>query len=174
MILQTVERVATWLGNATYGVNALLPGVARISPDTQPPNVTIFDARQHGPATRGQFERDATFPVLLVKLFADVAFRPDLEVGGPRDAPEVQILVSYGTRNSDSAAGARDSLYTMVAVEKSLRALWQNGASSDRTQGAVSLIRPVTMRHVDLYAPLGDGFESTGIVVGYYVRDSAP
>lgn len=173
MILHVVERVATWLGNGTYGVNALLPGVPRISPDTQPPNVTILDERQHGAAARGQFKRDQTFPVLMVRVPDDVELRPALDFA-VRDAPNLSVLIAYATKNQDSAAAARDTYYTMTALERSLQRLWVNGAQSDRTQGTVSLVMPAALRQVKLYAPLVDTVETTAILATYYVRDTSP
>lgn len=172
MILQTIERVATWLANGTNGVNAILPNVPRIGSDTQPANVTILDERQHGAAARGQFKRDQSFPVLEIQLEQDIDFNPAVDFA-VRDA-HVPILIAYATKNQDSAAAARDSYYTLVAVERSLKLLWTAGLASDRTQGTISLVYPVSVKHKSLYTPLVDTLETAGIVATYYVRDSAP
>jgi len=173
VILQTIERIATWLGNGSYGVNALLPSVPRISPDTQPANVAILDERQHGSATRGQFKRDQTFPVLVVQLAQDIEFDTRLEQA-VRDAPSLPIMISYAVKNADSAAAGRSTYYTLVAVEQSLRRLFTNGTQSDRTQGSVSLVKVVGIRQVKLFTPLGDAMETAAIIASYYVRDASP
>jgi len=173
VILHLIERVATWLGNGTYGVNAQLATLPRIGADTQPANVTILDERQHGSAVRGQFKRDQTFPVLVVRVPDE--FELDLVINfAVRDAPLLPVLIAYATKNQDSAAAARDSLYTMQALEKSLHALWTNGAQADREQGSVRIVMPKGLRHKNLYTPLGDTMETTGIIASYYVRDSSP
>lgn len=173
MILQTIERVATWLGNGTYGVNALLAGVPRIGSDTLPANVTILDERQHQSATRGQFKRDQTFPVLVVRVPDEFALDEMINYA-VRDAPVIPVQISYATKNQDTAAGARDGFYTMHALEKCLHALWTNGVQADRTQGPISLVMPKGLRHISLYTPLGDTMETTGIIASYYVRDTSP
>jgi hypothetical protein len=174
MILQAVERVATWLANGTAGVNALLPSVPRIGADAQPANVTILDERQHPSATRGQFKRDQTFPVLLVQLAQDVEFDMRLEQA-VRDAPALPIAISYAVKNQDSAVAGRSSYYTMVAVEQSLKRLFYGtGTQADRTQGAVSLVTLVGLRHVKIFAVLGDAMETTAIIASFYVRDASP
>jgi hypothetical protein len=173
VILHVVERVATWLANGTYGVNALLPGVPRIGADAQPPNVAILDERQHGPAARGQFKRDQSFPVVMVRVPDDVELRPVLDFA-VRDAPNLSVLIAYGTKNQDSAAAARDTYYTMTAIERSLQRLWTQGAQSDRTQGTISLVMPQAMRQIKIYAPLVDTVETTAILATYYVRDTSP
>lgn len=173
MILQAVERIATWLGNGTHGVNALLPSVPRIGADTQPANVTILDERQHPSAARHQFKRDQTFPVLVVQLAEDSAMDVSLEAG-VRDAPDVAIAISYAIAKKATDDGARSSYYTMVAVEQSLKRLWTNGAASDRTQGAVSLVIANGLRHLKLFTQVGDVMITTGIIARYFVRDAAP
>lgn len=175
MILQTIERVATWLGNGTYGVNPLLPGVPRLGTDPVPPAVVaILDERQHQSAARGQVSRDQQYPVLLVMLAEDVEFDIRLEQG-VRDAPSLPLVIAYAVQESASNVGSQAAFYTMVAVEQSLRQLFYGGGTAaDRASGAVRLVRPAGLHHVKLNAPLGDLLLVTAIRAAYYVRDTSP
>jgi hypothetical protein len=174
VILETVERVATWLGHATHGVNALLPGVPRIGADAEPPAVAaILNERQHGNAARGHLPADQLTPALLVSFAEDASYDLALE----QSVADVQLLVvgiAYAIRDVDSEEAVRHGYYTMVAVRRSLRRLFVTGVAADRTVGTVTLVQPVSLRQSPAWTPIEDVVVTSALLAGYFVRDTAP
>ncbi len=171
-MIETEDIVATWLRDGTNGVNALLPGIALLTGDTQPPAVTILDERSNGNAARGELPQDQATPVILVGVRSDAVYVEPFDQG-TLDA-DIEVDIGFATRGAVSEAVLRDGLYTMRAVVRSLRKLWSVGTLANRQRGTVNLVHRTQVRQTKPWLPIGDVTETHAIQVGYRVRDTSP
>ncbi len=172
MIIETEDIVAVWLGDATNGVNALLPGIALLSGDTQPGNVTVLSERSSGNAAREELPQDQATPVLIVGAHTDATYVEPFDAG-TLDA-DIEVDIQYAIRNVLTEGAMRDGLYTIRAVVRSLRKLWSVGTLANRQRGTVNLVHRTHVKQIKPWTPIGDVTVTHGIQAGYRVRDTSP
>lgn len=175
MRLEALRLLADWFGNATYGVNAHIPGVTRSGGDAEPAAFALIaDATENAFAARGQFpQADASYPCLLLRLGQSTAVESHAKCG-VRDG-EVEILLAYADLNSDSVAGLRNAEYRLRAIERSFEDWWTQGAASDRLMnGVVAWYAASPLAVVDPFVPVEDKTITGGLRVTLKMRDTAP
>jgi hypothetical protein len=138
VILEAVRLVAAWLGDATHGVGAQLAGMDFDGSDPTPPTPTIVDETTNDAAAQGRPAESADGPVLSVVAFplddgSNATVKPGRDV-------TVRVAVLYAHRNSNPARGRQDALYTLRAVQLSLRALSLESSDAQRIRGPVALV----------------------------------
>lgn len=176
MILETMRAWADWLGDATYGVNAQLATIPLDGSDTAPDAVAIVaDETRNGTAARRQIPD--TLPALLVRLQQSGTLVPNI---GPNTAVrdgEIPLLTAYAATNADSAKGNRNAVYTLRAIEKSLRDFMDPSiaaANTARMRGNIQILSVTGLEHVTTYEPLEDRDVLAALIVTFQVRDTAP
>lgn len=175
MIQEVTELVATWLADATWGVNALLPNVPRLVGDVAPDAIgAIYQEYAHD--FLAQDKDPPIVPSLIVAVENDV--QASLATGMPTSvitaADSVYIGVFYAVRQTLGAQAKRDGSYTLRAVRQSLHALGSQAGSSSRTLRETTLADIVRVSESRLTRTLGDGALAGMCVARCTVWDTAP
>lgn len=176
MILDTVRAWSDWLGNATYGVNALLAGLPLDGTDPAPPALAaIVDETRNGSASR-RFIPD-TLPALIVRLQEASDLSPSV---GPnvahRDATVV-LATLYAANATLTEQGYRAAYYTLRAVQRSLAKFMDtsiSAANTARTRNSVTIYSAVALQHITNFSALEDTDVLAGVLITFQVRDAAP
>lgn len=176
MILESLRMVNDWLQDATFGVNAKLPGIPLDGSDTVPPDVVSFlEETSNALVARGRLPEDATLLPCLAVLQR-----------GPLDIPahvnttyqdgEIILAIWYGARDVDSDDGRQDAYYTMRAVRRSLRELFKDDATpkAARTRGNVSLLPSGLISLPSAFTIEGDTMVSASLELTVKARDTDP
>jgi hypothetical protein len=183
--LETTRMVADWLQygtngfggavNGTYSVNALLPAVPRDSGDTQPANITVYDATRNGWVARMTAPNEGSgiiFPALAVFVHGGLQF--DGEVGTVIRDGTGDVAIVYVTQRQDTAAARADALYTMRAVKRSLKQFHDNAQVAFRIRNSIALRSCDTLRD-GKFDDTKDGIVlSTALIATYHIRDESP
>lgn len=182
MIVEAVDIIADWLADATNGVNALLPGVARGHGDAVPPNVvSIFAETRNGEVARGKLPEETT-PTLYPAL---VVARPNTTglitaVRTNRWDGAVELAISYAVRQVVSDLALRQAGYTIRAV---LRSLWrlEDGALAAANTARSPAGLDITLRGFDdgwqilgVEGPFEDKIVLASLVVRLNLEDTKP
>lgn len=173
MKAEVLRVLADWLADATYGVNARLPGVPLDGTDTQPPDVTITNAADDLRAALGQVPSDAdALPALVLMLYPS-----PVEQSVPANQPwppdsQVEVLIRYAARDSTTDKGVRDESITMRAVLWSLGQLFKTAAGNTaRSRNSIQIFPPLSMRMMSFDAPVADSIMTGAILLTLRVRD---
>ena len=178
MFVETVDLVAEWLANQTYGVNALLPGVLLKQGDTPPPPVkSISTTMRIGEIARATLPQDpAKYPLILVGQHGNAVLDVDIRQG-VWDLIPMPIGIGYAIRDAASDEGQRHAAYTLIAV---MRSLWnledpgnQMGAAA-RQRNNVTIQSVMSFEALEPSAELKDIAVVRGLVVGFRVRHNKP
>ena len=166
-----VRQVADWLGDATYGVNAVRASIPKDVADSAPAAVTIYDETRDAWVARGQVPRTktGTGPLLLVRAGDDTPM-PIFPTQGNSGFAPVEVLVCYvrrapaaGSTEAESDDAVRDIYQTMRACARAL-AVQYDTQEANPTKMSVGLDRP-TLRFLRQSAPLSpDGELITGML----------
>ena len=175
-MIELLRLVSDALGHASYGINAKIPGVPRVSPDTVPPNVaTVLDEFEDPELARGVLpEPSATVPYPLVAVF--LAGDVDLEGETPtgRQDGQVEIAVQYAALLADTKQGNQDAAYTSRAIRRSVRTWMDNTNATARTTNSLSLISLTAQRVSKPRHEENGKLVVLTVVNRFDVRDSAP
>lgn len=121
MFVEVPDLVGEWFADPVYGINALLPAVARKAGDTQPPPVSILVSVRSSVIARLVLPEDpADYPIVVVLRNEPGTLLTDIRQG-VWDVHPFELGVSYIVRDVASDEALRHSGYTMVAI---LRSLW--------------------------------------------------
>lgn len=176
MILDTVRAWSDWLGNGTYGVNALIPGLPLDGTDAAPPMLAaIVDETRSGPASRRMIPE--TLPALIVRLQEASDLSPSV---GPnvehRDA-DVVVATLYAANATSTEQGYRAAYYTLRAVQRSLAKFFDASiavANTARLRNNVTIYSAKALQHITNFSALEDTDILAGLFITFQVRDSAP
>lgn len=177
MILEAVRIVADWLGNGTYGLNAVRLSVPKDTDVTDFPAVTIIDSTRDGRVTRGGV------PNLPLTLFPAVLVTPadqPMDQASPAVRPfppdaTVTVLVRYATREIDTAKAERDASQTIKAIWWQMGQLLLTAAGETaRTRAQVQLYSIPSMQAATLYESSDDITVTGGVLVTCRVRYLGP
>lgn len=176
MILETVRAWADWLQDATYGVNAQLGTIPLDSGDPVPTAIALVaDETRNGSAARRQIPD--TLPALLVRLHAPAGLVPNIGPNTANREGAIPVLTAYAAADVTSEEGNRQCVYTLRAVEKSLRDFMDTtiaAANTARSRGSVQIERIEDLQHLTTYEPLQDRDILGALIVTFQVRDLAP
>lgn len=164
MIVETVQRYATWLQDAELGVNALLPTVPLPSGATVPPAVTVYDETRTGWVARGTLDRGilAGVRALTINLAAEVV--PFAANGEDSAGPQlIPLLIRYAAVGALSEELVRDAWLTLRCVQRALAGRFDGDVTAE-THGGVTHFPPAGFRHVPDINPQGDGLYVGGLV----------
>lgn len=178
MFVETIDLVAEWLGNQTFGVNALIPGVPLKQGDTQPPPVKSISATMRvGEIARSSLPQDPSkYPLILVGQHGDATMEVDIRQGAWDFVP-IPIGIGYAIRDAASDEAQRHAAYTMVAI---LRSLWNmedpgnQVAVAARQRNNVTIQAIMSLAALEPSAELKDIALVRGYVVGFRVRHNKP
>lgn len=126
MILEALRIVKNALSDGTIGVNAQLPGVPRDGTDPQPASVALIaeSTSNFSAAIEGLLpDVDAQYPCLMLCPGLTPGDDEPVTKAGPLQDGSVEVLIRYGAKDPDAAAGNRDASYTLRAVRRSLNQL---------------------------------------------------
>lgn len=141
LALMTVRMVATWLADATNGVNAELANVDYDGTDVQPSNVTVYNDTDHGWVTRRKMLDEAhigwSTPSVWVMQHAAFALQPGVNQG-KHNADAFQLGIAVIDDAETTEDGLRDVWYRMEAVVRSIRTL-MFGNETNRTRENVQI-----------------------------------
>jgi len=168
--------LATWLADATYGVNALLAGVPRLAGHDAPPAVgSILTATDHGHLAWVLPSRDdEEYPGPYLTITRPEAVELEGEQQTVDQDDELSLAIRYATY--DLEAGARDADYTMRAVRRSLAELFLNDHDTARISPELSieLVAVLRGRHLSMNEAREGGPLSLLWLPTFQVRDFAP
>ena len=172
MIIETLRIVADWLGDSTYGVNAMLANMSFDGSDTQPPDVFVLNAADDPHAALDQIPTDAdNLPALLVTLYTSPV---DQVVPAAQPWPpdvQVDVLIRYAARDVLSTRGVCDLSYTNLAIWWSLGFLMSTNAGlSARTRNGTQLYGVSEMRALTLDRPNVDAVMTGAVLATCRVR----
>ena len=171
MILETVRMVADALAHSGYGVNVQLATLSLDGGDPVPsPIAVIADETRSPDVAVGRYP--TTTPCLTVTLEGNVSLDGEV-ISDNRDA-DVTILIRYVTRDVDAASGNADVLYTLRAVQKTIRAFNSNTNAIDRVRNAIQILECLSMEHASLFDSIDDVVCTGGVRVTFKVRDTNP
>lgn len=172
MILETVRIIADWLGDATYGVNAVRLTVPKDAGVADFPAVTILDSTRSGLVARGGVPNLASsqFPALLVSP----SDQPIEQTGAvirpwPPDAT-ITVLIRYATQDLDTARAERDASQTIRAVWRAIGSCITT--NPNRVRAGVQLIGIRSVQAATLYESTEDATITGGVLVTCHVRDT--
>lgn len=170
MNVEGVKLIAGWLGDATWGVNALLPTVPRYAAHDQPPDVTAIENEfEDDPVALRTVPETLTGPRIWVFQFDHIL----LQAGVTTEfrAGEMPTVIGYIHQKSETAKGLRDASYTLRAIEWSLAALQRQGSSSKTANnvGLTNFRQP--FERVPPFVPLESGRLTSGLIVRVVLRD---
>ncbi len=170
MNVEGVKLIADWLGDATWGVNTLLPTVPRYTGHDQPPDVAAIENEfDHDSVALRSVPESLTGPRIWVFQFDQIL----LEAGVTTEfrAGEMPTVIGYIHQKSETAKGLRDASYTLRAIEWSLAALQRQG-SATRTANNIGLNNfRQPFDRVPPFVPLESGRLTSGLVVRVVLRD---
>jgi len=168
MIIQTNRMVSSFLGNTTYGVNAQINSLTLDSGDTTPPQLLgIYDATTDSRVALKQLP--TVFPSLIVQPYQQHILVP--MVGTVIRYGTVHIVISYYNNNTDAPTSLSSGLYTLQAIERSLRAFMENGQASFRIKGNVGISGMSGLSFENIYNSVGDGNLLCAATVAFDVRE---
>jgi hypothetical protein len=165
------------LKNATYGVNAKIPGVERDAGDAQPPSIAAWTP-DGGAATIAVFnEADHDFvgekkappaaPALYVMGEGEIELVGEVMTIQRRTTRDVPIVIRYISDLADKALAKRDGEYTGRAIVRSLRELMRNANAAARTRNSICVESMASVSYVPHVEAVGSQ-RSTGAVVAFY------
>lgn len=182
MIVESVDIIADWLGDTTYGVNALRTAVPRGHSDTAPPALAnIVSEMRNDEVARGKFPEEQSptlYPMLIVSRPSTVGLITPIRTS--RWDGTVEIAIAHVIRDSASAKALRDSSYILRAV---LRSLWALEDPSNST--AVAARQPsglfISLRGFDdnwqlvgMQAPVNDKIVLGALIIKITLEDTKP
>lgn len=172
MILEATRIISEALSDSTIGVNAQLASLPKDAADSTPPRIiAVLDPTTNDDAAAGKAGLD--FPVLLVTVgpIRDM----EGEVATVKRGAKLSVLVSYITHDYDKAQAVTNALYTLRAVQRTIRELMRNENISRRQRNNICLVACLGMEAESVKAAVGDGVFATGIMVlELQLRDLAP
>lgn len=126
MYLYASHLLATWLADATNGVNAALAAVPRLPGDAQPPDVTISQAVRDKETTLGKAPLTG-LPALQIMPAQRPMQRMSPSVRPYPSDVSLTVTMRYcAEKQLDAAEALRDTEYTMLAVERSITRLFSD------------------------------------------------
>ena len=184
MRLELVRMTAAWLKNATYGVNAKIPGVERDVGDVQPPDIAAWTP-ESGPATLAIYDQaDHDFmlekkappasPALYVVCELPIEMIGEVMTIHRRTTRDATVMVLYITDKSNRAEALRDGEYTLRAATRSLRDLLRNENYAARTRNNICIEVASNITYVPVTETIGSCRLAGALVITYRAIDAAP
>lgn len=174
MQLEAQRIVASWLADATDGVNAKLAVLSYDGTDTQPADLATITAACDNPnAAFGRLDGLA-LPAVIVAA-RDIEHR-DPEIPQPTSGVDgvVTLLIRYGERTGDPDKALRNGAYVTKAILASLRELHANENAASRTRNGIQLWSCEGLREPGVYEETNDAWLISAVEVRYHARDLYP
>ena len=166
---------AEWAGHGTYGINALLPGIPRLTGVAVPPDVTVLSELTSQAAALDQVP-ESGLPVVMVASYVS-----PLEQTVPAIAPfppdgEVQVLFRYAARRQSTPQGVRDEGITLRAIWKCIPKLFLTPEGEALRQSVVTatsvqILNLVSMRELTVTTRQDDTTITGAVLAALRVRD---
>jgi hypothetical protein len=171
--LEVVRCLADWFAHATYGINARLPNVPRLSGVSAAPAVTILDEQQHAVAALGQIP-DTGLPAVLIASGDLDQLTPVIRPSPPDGT--LEVMARYVARDDDAVKVGRDSDLTMRAAKWSAYRLFDQPAGEAARQALatavqVQLLNLVSARVVAIADRPDSNLSTRGLLLTMRVRD---
>jgi hypothetical protein len=172
MILETLRIVTDWMNHPVHGLNAQLPGIARDAGDPQPPLVlTIVDPTRDKRCAK--FDTPVNLPAVYVHLDGPVTGQGEIPTVF-RDFDSASLGIRYLVRNPDTEEAARDTLYTLRAIVRSLRELLKDANADSRNRNGVYIQTATRLDYGPWQEAVGDATATGVVVFTLNVRDKTP
>lgn len=182
MIVESIDIIADWFADGTYGVNALLGAVPRGHSDTAPPNLAnIFAETRNDEVAEGKLPEEQAptiYPALIITRPETIGIITPVRTA--RWDGQTEILIGYAVREVASAKGLRNCGYTLRAA---LRSLWKledpsiAAAQAARSPAGLN----ITLRGFDeqwrllgVQAPMEDKTVLGGLIIRVNMEDTLP
>ena len=173
MQLEGQRMLASWLGNATYGVNAKLDVLTYDGSDTQPADVaTIVAAADNVDAAFGRFD-GLTLPAIIVSARETEHRDPDQVQPSGEVYGSVTLLVRYAERTASATTALRNGAYVTRAIIASLRELHKPANEASRQRNNIYLLATEALRDLGTYEETEDAWMVTTVEVRYQAFDNA-
>lgn len=169
MIVETLRMLKAALTDPLTGVAAMIAQVPTEAGQTIPALAAIVEETSDEAAAR-EDGLASVAPGLGLSCQV-VTEEPDQTVNDDGNG-SVDVLIRYITLERNAAKGSQDASYTLRGLVWSLRKFHRGGNEAARQLRGIQLVKVRQITVATLYQPLGNGFVTGAVTVGYDYRDA--